>query len=98
MDLNISIKMLYNIRLFLDGLEHTRNWLLQHINTTEPVSKDVDYDTFIRTCLKKAFTSACIDMLDWDRSSVNWVYITSSSIYTLSIIQEQSLSRDFHSG
>lgn len=51
-----------------DGLEHTRNWLLQHINTTEPVPKDVEYDKFIRTCSKKAFTAACIDLLDWDRS------------------------------
>lgn len=73
MVLNVPIKMPYNVRLILDGLEHTRNWLLQHINTTEPVPKDVEYDKFIRTCSKKAFTAACIDLLDWDRSHVNWL-------------------------
>ncbi|XP_066261443.1 T-complex protein 11-like protein 1 [Euwallacea similis] len=51
-----------------DGLEHTRRWLLQHIKTSEPVPAAVEYEKFIRTCSKRAFTSACIDLLDWDKS------------------------------
>ncbi|KAL1506327.1 hypothetical protein ABEB36_005714 [Hypothenemus hampei] len=49
-----------------DGLQHTRNWLLQHINTSEPVPSNVEYEKFIRSCSKRAFTSACIEFLDWD--------------------------------
>ncbi|CAG9762308.1 unnamed protein product [Ceutorhynchus assimilis] len=51
-----------------DGLQHTRNWLLRHIDTTKPVPNDVEYEKFIRDCSKKAFTSACIELLDWDRN------------------------------
>ncbi|XP_050307825.1 T-complex protein 11-like protein 1 isoform X2 [Anthonomus grandis grandis] len=51
-----------------DGLQHTRKWLLKHLKTDERVPSKVDYEKFIRDCCKKVFTSACIDLLDWDRS------------------------------
>lgn len=28
----------------------------------------MEYETFIRSCSKRAFTSACIDLLEWDSS------------------------------
>lgn len=52
----------------VDGLQHTREWLLNHIKTNEPVPTDVEYETFIRNCSKTAFTRACIELLDWDRA------------------------------
>lgn len=51
-----------------DGLEHTRKWLLNHIKTDEPVRTDVERETLIRNYSKAAFTRACIDLLDWDRT------------------------------
>ncbi|ENN81297.1 hypothetical protein YQE_02301, partial [Dendroctonus ponderosae] len=52
-----------------DGLEQTRKWLLRHIQADQPVPTDVEYETFIRSCSKRAFTLACIDLLEWDRSN-----------------------------
>ncbi|KAG5890790.1 hypothetical protein JTB14_007184 [Gonioctena quinquepunctata] len=46
------------------GLEYTRKWLLQQINTDQPVPQDVEYEKFIRTVVKKAFSQACTDLLN----------------------------------
>lgn len=52
----------------VDGLEHTRNWLLKHIKIDVPVPTDVENETFVRNYSKSAFTRACLDLLDWDRT------------------------------
>ncbi|XP_030761054.1 T-complex protein 11-like protein 1 [Sitophilus oryzae] len=51
-----------------DGLQHTRKWLLNHTALNEPVPTNVEYEKFIRSCTKKVFTRACIDLIDWDRT------------------------------
>ncbi|XP_076273545.1 T-complex protein 11-like protein 1 isoform X2 [Rhynchophorus ferrugineus] len=51
-----------------DGLQYTRKWLLNQVKTDESVPGNVDYEKFITTCSKKAFTMACLDLIDWDRS------------------------------
>ncbi|XP_018576855.1 T-complex protein 11-like protein 1 [Anoplophora glabripennis] len=52
-----------------DGLEHTRKWLLKHVNTSEPVPADVEYEKFIRNILKKGFLQSCVDLLDWEEDA-----------------------------
>ncbi|KAJ8976027.1 hypothetical protein NQ317_003568 [Molorchus minor] len=49
-----------------DGLEHTRKWLLKHVNTEESVPSNIEYDKFIKNVLKRAFVESCADLLDWD--------------------------------
>ncbi|VEN61924.1 unnamed protein product [Callosobruchus maculatus] len=48
-----------------DGLEHTRKWLLKHINTEDNVPENIEYEKFIRTVVKRAFCQACAELLDW---------------------------------
>ncbi|KAF2905642.1 hypothetical protein ILUMI_00532 [Ignelater luminosus] len=48
-----------------DGLEHTRKWLLKHLDTSE-VNYNSDRNMLIRVLTKKAFAEACIDLLEWD--------------------------------
>lgn len=50
-----------------DGLEHTRKWLLKHIDVSEPPpSNAASYETFIRVVLKRASWEAFISLLDWE--------------------------------
>ncbi|KRT82442.1 hypothetical protein AMK59_3549, partial [Oryctes borbonicus] len=51
-----------------DGLEHTRRWFLRHIDTSVPVPSGIDTVTYIKNITKKAFTVACIDLLEWDEN------------------------------
>ncbi|XP_044748423.1 T-complex protein 11-like protein 1 [Coccinella septempunctata] len=48
-----------------DGLEFTRKWLLKHLEV-EKLPEGEDYDTFIKKKVKKAFSRACLDLLEWD--------------------------------
>lgn len=52
-----------------DGLEHTRKWLLKHLNTKETPPANVIYENYVRSITKKTFSEACIDLLDWDENS-----------------------------
>lgn len=61
--------MLIVVINFVDGLEHTRHWLLKHLNTNEAPPANVVYDNYIRNVAKKTFSEACIDLLDWDPNS-----------------------------
>lgn len=54
--------------LILDGLQHTRKWLLKHINVTEPLPDNVDEVTHARNITNIAFSEACIDLLEWDNN------------------------------
>lgn len=38
---------------------------MKHINTSEPVPTDVEYEKFIREVLKRSFWHSCADLLDW---------------------------------
>ncbi|XP_045480301.1 T-complex protein 11-like protein 1 isoform X1 [Harmonia axyridis] len=48
-----------------DGLEFTRKWLLKHLET-EKLPENVDYDTFIKKKVKKTFSRACLNLLEWN--------------------------------
>lgn len=51
-----------------DGLEHTRKWLLKHLDTSE-ANANADHNKLIRVVTKKAFSEACMDLLEWDRKN-----------------------------
>lgn len=51
--------------IFSDGLEFTRKWILKHLDI-ENLPENTDYDTFIKKKVKKAFSRACMDLLDWN--------------------------------
>ncbi|KAI4464039.1 testis-specific protein pbs13 t-complex 11 [Holotrichia oblita] len=51
-----------------DGLQHTRRWLLRHVDTSIPVPTGVDSVSYIKNVTKRAFTEACIDLLEWDEN------------------------------
>lgn len=48
-----------------DGLQHTRTWLLKHLDTNE-INSNTDKSILVRNLTKKAFSEACIDLLEWD--------------------------------
>jgi hypothetical protein len=50
-----------------DGLEHTKKWLLKHVDTSEPPpANSTSSESFIRSVVKKASWEAFIDLLDWE--------------------------------
>lgn len=50
-----------------DGLEHTKKWLLKHVDINDtPPSNPASYESFIRNIVKKASWEAFIDLLDWE--------------------------------
>lgn len=50
-----------------DGLEHTKKWILKHIDPNEaPPSNSASYESFIRNLVKKASWEGFIDLLDWE--------------------------------
>ncbi|XP_022906306.1 T-complex protein 11-like protein 1 [Onthophagus taurus] len=53
-----------------DGLQHTRKWLLSHLNPNAIIiPENIDRVSFIKTTTNKTFTQACIDLLEWDDNS-----------------------------
>lgn len=53
-----------------DGLEHTRKWLLRHLDPNTKVPKDEDYNAFIRATSKRVFINACIELLEWKEEEI----------------------------
>lgn len=51
-----------------DAINNTKSWLLAHVDVNTKIPPNVDYNAFIRSISKRAFTDACIDLLDWDYS------------------------------
>ncbi|CAG9858632.1 unnamed protein product [Phyllotreta striolata] len=48
-----------------DGLSCTRKWLLKYINSDQSVPDNIEYEKFIKSVVKRAFTQACVELIDW---------------------------------
>ncbi|KAF5284567.1 hypothetical protein FQR65_LT02393 [Abscondita terminalis] len=49
-----------------DGLQHTRSWLLKHLNNHDLNTTDKDPTSFVRNLTKQVFAEGCIELLEWN--------------------------------
>ncbi|XP_057657005.1 T-complex protein 11-like protein 1 [Diorhabda carinulata] len=50
-----------------DGLKLTRKWLLRYVKNDQTVPDNVQYESFVKSVVKRSLCQACVELIDWPK-------------------------------